>query len=197
MRALTGTFIGFCGAGGTGKTTTAEALLTELGDTWKLLPSTSRDTFRQMGLNREDDQDRLSPLDRWTLQRNIQIAHSEKVKPHRDQQMITDRTQLDQFAYALQYCNNILNLSDLKWLEDLTAKSLEFYAHIFYFPLTSFKDHSDGMRTHNLATRLSFDLLLKGLIGNLEVPITSVPIMTVHNRVQFIRNTLLAKSKTP
>lgn len=185
-RKLEGTFIGFCGAGGTGKTTTATLLAKRIHHGF--LPSASRDVFKNMGFQRETDQDKLSSLERWILQRNIQIAHITQMSDSFDRPMITDRTQLDQHAYALQYCSSALSAEDLKWLANLVDRALQFYKIIFYFPLHTFLSHDDGMRTSRLAERLTFDFILRGLLQYFEVPTTYVPIMSPEDRCKHIES---------
>lgn len=183
-RKLEGTFIGFCGAGGTGKTATAELLAKQIN--YVFLPSSAREAFKELGYSRETDQDRLGPTERWILQRNIQTIQLHKVSDFFDQLVVTDRTQVDQHAYALQYCSSTLQETDLQWLHSLVNRALQYYKHIFYFPLVTFPGHNDGMRTSRYAERLTFDLILRGLLERYEVPYTKVPIMDLKDRVEFI-----------
>jgi hypothetical protein len=183
-RKLEGTFIGFCGAGGTGKTTTAKLLASQLH--YGFLPSASRDVFKRMGYQQETDQDKLNPNERWLLQRNIQVAHMTSMSDYFGKPVVTDRTQLDQHAYALLYCSSTLSTSDLTWLHDLVERALQFYKKIFYFPLTDFPTNDDRMRTTRQGERLAFDCILYGLIRLFDVPITVVPVLGLEDRVEFI-----------
>jgi hypothetical protein len=139
-----------------------------------------------MGYQRETDQDKLEPYERWLLQRNIQVAHMTSMSDFFGQRMITDRTQLDQHAYALQYCSATLSAADLLWLRDLVERALQFYRMIFYFPLTTFPTNDDSMRTLREGERLAFDCILYGLISIFNVPVTVVPVLTPEERVEFI-----------
>jgi hypothetical protein len=184
-RRLNGTFIGFCGAGGTGKTTTAKLLAPKIGHTF--LPSAARSVFAKMSPRfGEQDQDRLTPAQRWGLQQSIQIAHMEQMANHFGEKMLCDRTQIDQYVYALQYCSETLNVVDIKWLHDLVERALQFYRIIFYFPLTDFPGHDDGMRTVQPARRLAFDCMLWGVLSNFQIQVTPVPVLCPEDRAHFI-----------
>ena len=180
-------FIGFCGAGGVGKTTTAKALSAATG--LEMLPSASRKVFERMGVKTEDEQNVLPPENVWELQRNIQEAHwtqqfttALKTK----ERVICDRTQWDQFTYALLQCSKTISHEDYGWLEGLALGSTAFYTHIILFPFRTYINHNDGMRTNSWGMRNTFQIILEALLLKYAVPHYRVRTETVEDRVQEI-----------
>jgi len=180
-----GTFIGFTGAGGTGKTTTAKALL-ECLPKYSFLPSASREVFKRFKLEKESDQDGMSEILRWKLQQEIQIAHRATQIENYNRLMICDRTQLDQYCYATIQCSKVLQPDDLEFLDTLLRDSLPQYRRIFYFPLHTYAPLDDGMRDDREGLRVHFDLLLRGLFEKYRVFPVTVPIGSVEKRCDFI-----------
>ena len=66
--------IAACGAGGTGKTTTMQALAAATG--LPFIPSASRAVFARRGL-KEADQNKMTPHEQWELQQEIFAAREE------------------------------------------------------------------------------------------------------------------------
>lgn len=197
MDKNTGNIVGFCGAGGTGKTTTAKAVVYELqrlGYPYELLPSASREVFKRHKVNAEASQLDM-PLDqRWRLQRDIQMAHWENYTQNfRNKLLVSDRTQLDQMSYAYLWCSPVLDEDNLALLDTLVQSSLLHYRAIFYFPLTEFDAHSDGMRTDSPGLRNHFDLLLRGILEAYDVGYIKVPIASVEARMHYIVNWMEVK----
>jgi hypothetical protein len=179
--------IGFCGAGGVGKTTTALMLTTYLKPYgYGFLPSSSRSVFAAMGISSEADQHSLSDTKRWALQKNIQLAHNRKILESRGKNLICDRTQLDQFCYALQYCSTYLDESKINWLLDLTSDAMSRFDMIFYFPLCTWPDTDDGMRTPLPGPRVMFDFLLQGVLTDLGRSYYVVPATDTTSRCALI-----------
>jgi hypothetical protein len=164
----------FAGAGGVGKTTTAEGVLTLLRlqghENFKLMPSPSRAVFRAFGLKSEIDQRHLTPGERWALQKAIHVAHGEAIEAAAVEaqdsgvRFIADRTRIDMLAYAVQYCTEALTGNDIEWLQQQTAEACRLYRRIFYFPLHTFSSHDDGMRETSYAKRYQFNMLLQGAL---------------------------------
>jgi predicted ATPase len=184
-------FIGFCGAGGTGKTTTAVNLAARRGI--PMLASASRRVFQRFGVEREDDQDYMTGEQRWALQHSIQEAHWRQqfqvaIKYNGNVPIVCDRTQWDQFAYAMLQCADTMTEERYNWLRGLAIASTSFYTHIFYFPLVTFGQDSlaDGMRTQNWGMRNKFDMLLRSLLKEFNVKAVEVPVGSIDERVRFI-----------
>lgn len=177
---VNGKVIGFCGAGGVGKTTTASALLGHLGPMgYEFLPSSSREVFKKMGVLTEADQNNLSPERRWELQKAIQLAHAEKMQ-HRDKSknLICDRTQLDQYSYALQYCSTALSHVDITWLEELTYYAMQQFDLVFYFAPHAWLSVDDGMRETRPGPRILFDRILQGALNHFDIDFLLMPTTT-------------------
>jgi len=192
MRKLHGTFIGFCGAGGVGKTSTALSLCEKLAD-YEFLPSVSRAVFARRGVESEEAQLNMTPQERWELQRDIQMSHLNESLKLSGQKRIADRTQMDQFAYALQYCHEVLTARDLADLMDFVDAAISQYRLVFYFPLTTFPGQTDGMRTSSFGSRMLFDRTLRGIIEMFQVPTIEVPIMNIGSRCTFIIENMSAR----
>lgn len=192
-------FVGFCGTGGTGKTTTAKYLLEHYLTDHIFLPSAARGVFKSHGLELESDQDHITPDFRWQLQKAIQVAHRQTQSLHRGSKVVADRTQIDQYCYALLNCHDTLLPDDLKWLEDLVRESLPLYHTIFYFPLVTYPpesgEASKDMRDPREGKRLAFDLLVKAALGKFGLPIIEVWPGDVKTRAEFIHTFLKAKGK--
>ena len=177
--------VAFCGAGGTGKTTTLN-MFVERNPQFKVIRSQSRPTFEKFGVLREDDQDRMAPQQKWELQKAIQEAHWEYMQQFVGQKAIAERTQLDQLTYALQYCYDVITVKEYEWLCKLARDSLPLYGTIFYFPLVEFPGTDDGMRTAKFGKRLQFDWLLQGIIRDFKAKTITVPTGSVQSRVEFV-----------
>jgi nicotinamide riboside kinase len=186
MAFLTGSFIAFCGAGGTGKTTTATKLA-EIMPEYRLLTGVSRSVFKAKGVEREADQHAMNDAQRWDLQKAIQEKYLSTYDELEGQPIISDRSHLDQTAYALQYCSTAMADDDLNWIEQAVLKSFKHIRKLFYFPLTTFAGQDDGMREQRNGPRVQFDTLLRGLLEKYDVPFHTVPVMSVEERAGFIR----------
>jgi hypothetical protein len=196
--ALQGNNIGFCGAGGTGKTTTMKLLHQMIGPFgYNLLPSASRGVFKQYGVETEDQQLTMTPQQRWALQRDIQLAHAHNMVERWQEKLLGDRTQLDQYVYALQYCGSHLSVKDMQWLDRLTIAALQNYGAIFYFPITNWPTLNDGMRTEAPGQRRAFDLMLRSCFEQFQVNVYTVPIASPIDRVAYIMKVLLLEGMLP
>jgi hypothetical protein len=165
--------IGFCGAGGTGKTTTAH-LVCELTGLPFIQPS-SRNVFKRMGVESESAQEQMTGKQRIELQRAIQDAYHQSVMTHY-QSGLSDRTPIDHFVYTLMYCGAWLDEYQTKEFKLLCTRSLMRFKHIFYFPLTTFSTIDDGMRQTAYGSRLQFDLLMRQMLNELGVSHSTVRI---------------------
>lgn len=189
------TFIGFCGAGGTGKTTTAKLLLSPersyLHGRYEFLPSSSREVFKRFKVEKEADQDAMPDYMKWALQKEIQVAHRQRQVDSAGKKLLSDRTQLDQYCYALIQCSRILNEADIDWLNMLLTDSLRQYVMIFYFPLHTFDKTDESikdMRDPREGLRLHFDTLLRGVMEKYKVFPIEVPVMTPDMRALWMTN---------
>ena len=171
--------IAACGAGGTGKTTTMQALAAATG--LPFIPSASRAVFARRGL-KETDQNSMTPQEQWDLQQEIFAAREELEA--RTTEGIADRTLFDQVAYNLLRAPSIMTEPVLSDLCNRAWNATMKYDKVFYFPLTTFGTSADGMRDMAYGTRFNFDAILQSLLqGQQHI---RVPICSVRERVQFI-----------
>jgi hypothetical protein len=163
--------IGFTGAGGTGKTTSAIEVAKALS--LPLLQSASRMVYEKNGLT-EDKVRLMSSEEKWELQSDI---FDEKIKAD-DQgySFVADRTLLDHYAYCLMYCGDSMRNSDFYEYENKVRKHMKSTYHkIFYFPVGYFKPEEDGVRSNVVAWQSAIDAVIVGYILRWNVPIIEVP----------------------
>ena len=182
--------IGFCGAGVTGKTTTAKALCAATG--LPFIPSTSRKVFEKWELRKEEDQYRLTSHDQMVLQREIFEARMELEASDDFKHGVADRTLADQLAYTMLRGNPHIDQAYFKRHFDEMHRSLGRYTKIFYFPLVTYPTADDGMRETTWGPRFVFDALLREILRRCPIPanVWTVPEASVDDRVSLIRGYL-------
>jgi hypothetical protein len=162
-----GGLIGFCGAGGTGKTTTAQ-LLSETHSV-PLLPSSTRGVFKMLGLETEADQEKLDGEGRKHLQRSIQDTFYSSLMGY--PRGVSDRTPLDHWCYMLYYCGDYMSEEEVGVFRRRTAEGLKRFAYVFYFPLVTYPTHEDGMRKNGYGYRKAYDYLMQAAILDFGVQV--------------------------
>lgn len=191
--------IGFFGAGGTGKTTLAQALSPVLH--LPMHPSITREVYAQFGKTQKD-MDTMSQHDRKVIQLACfeaklayDAAHSEGV---------FDRTLLDHLAYLMFYCRDVLTSREIDAYVEKTEQNLLSYDLLVCFSLyrwTSSVD--DGFRDASLETRTNeekvrfqlFDDIVRRsdhrlLLESRTIGMRDEP---VEDRVQHVRDTLIQR----
>ncbi len=164
--------IAFMGAGGTGKTTTAEFLAekTEI----PLIKSAARTIYEERDLS-EMKVSRFCSDAKLDLQTSI---FKKKIENDKEFSFIADRTILDHYCYWLAYCGSNISRDNFLDFEDQTRiRMLSSYTHLFYFPWGFWEARSDGVRATNLAWQSQIDALITGYIMRWELPVTVVPQM--------------------
>lgn len=150
--------IGFTGAGGTGKTTTAKIVAERLGIPF--LPSVSRGVFAQFGLT-ESSQNDMTPAQLLELQSAIFEAFREQESQY--EQYVADRTLLDHLVYCLYRCNRAIThekLSDMRFSVHDHMARLDV---VVYTPLGCVRPEQDGFREFNEAYNYLIDAAIRGL----------------------------------
>ncbi len=154
----------FCGAGGTGKTTIAEAFVKKFD--CKKLGSVAREVQKEFGLACEDGQKLLSPERLWELQQAITTRHNELIQMTRDEDVpyVSDRSMLDHVGYTVLK-NRSIALDQLEWMENLALESLKGVSLLIHFPTRVFpQPEPDGFRTANVMERECFDAIVRGYL---------------------------------
>lgn len=170
MSIRQGTRIAFLGAGGTGKTTTAETVaeLLEL----PLLVSAARKVYNDGSLS----EDLVADFDaekRLELQTAI---FDQKIQNDLAYEYIVDRTALDHFAYCLVYCGKDLSNEQYLELEERTRLAMiGTYSHVFYFPFGYWTANADGVRSTSLAHQSQIDAIIVGYIQRWGLNVAEVP----------------------
>jgi predicted ATPase len=157
--------VAFCGAGGTGKTTTMAALLNLT--TLETVPSISRQVYAANKIAMEQDFDLLTPPMKILIQDQIREGQWETFRT-RDN-IVSDRSPADHFAYYLNYCGDFIDYGTLCRVRSLTKKRLETFHYVFYFPLMTFPGQDDGMRKVMEGYRYRYDLILRGVLKDMEI----------------------------
>jgi predicted ATPase len=155
---------------------------------WDFMPSTSRTAFQAMGLEREDQQNDLSPEQTIELQFMIQKMFIQQCKVHAQQNMVFDRSPLDHAAYAMLNCASFMRDTDLNHLYDYLKTTLPLFGFIFYFPRVELFGSvlDDGMRSQSEARRACHDWLLQGIARERNVELVRMPSGSVADRVAFM-----------
>jgi hypothetical protein len=188
MSVRQGLRVGFCGAGGTGKTTTAQFIAKELE--LPILESTSRTIYKAEKLT-ESIVANMGDESKLELQRKIFKA---KVKNDTKYSYVADRTLLDHWCYCLAYCGEFMPDELFEKMEEQVRIHMKaVYSHIFYFPWGYWQPESDGVRSELMAWQSQIDAIMVGYIVRWNIPIIEVPqTQGVDYRNEFIRDQIIA-----
>lgn len=158
--------IGFCGAGGTGKSTLAKAI----SEMHKLpfMKSPSRECFEKHGVLTEDAQRALTPKQRFALQLDIFKAIDKQV--FGNVQGVFDRTHLDNLGYCALQCHDVVGNEQFTEMWEIAAQGLKTFDLIIYCPLYDWRSVNDGMRTQNLAARKLHDAFVFKFLHAESIP---------------------------
>lgn len=174
--------IGIIGAGGTGKTTLATQVEKLTG--FKFWPSIVRSGYQELKQDYSRHLD-LSAIDRWKTQRFLierKFAY-DQANPNG----IFDRTALDHLMYCMMYCHEAISDSDYDWLIQAVQENLANYDHLFYCPLyRPWPNIHDGFRDFIIANRETQDVILRGLILKLRLPVEQMENVSVEDRLEHI-----------
>lgn len=170
MSIRQGQRIAFTGAGGTGKTTSAEVVAEFLE-----LPqpkSASRFVYEHFSLT-EDLVAKMTDAEKLDLQLQI---FDKKVENDQEYSYVTDRTLLDHYAYCLAYCGGFMENETFRKYEEKTRQAmLSTYSDIFYFPWGYWSPTPDGIRSDVYAWQSQIDAIIVGYIRRWKLPVHAVP----------------------
>jgi hypothetical protein len=191
MSIRRGLRVAFCGAGGTGKTTTAQFIENELEI--PLLKSASRTFYEIQGLSEEMVNIEFTNEQKLTLQKDIFAL---KIENDRQFSYVADRTVLDHYAYALAYCGGFMDNDQFtEFDERVRSLMLSTYSHIFYFPWGFWlPNESDGVRQDRNSWQSLIDNTIVGHLDRWNVPVITVP--QTHGedaRNDFVKSVILGE----
>lgn len=185
--------MGFCGAGGTGKTTVANLLHKE--KQIPLVPSSTRGVFKMLGLESEAEQERLDGEGRKHLQKSIQDAYYRNLQGF--PKGVSDRSPIDHWCYMLYYCGDYMSEAEVAWYRDRTAEGLKRFQYIVYFPLVTYPTHEDGMRKSGYGYRVAYDYLVQAALRDFGVAHYTIRLNTTpEERVSQLWNLLALRAAT-
>jgi len=186
MSIRQGTRVAFMGAGGTGKTTTAEfvAPLLDL----PMIKSASRTVYEENELT-EEKVALLTPEKKLELQTAIFNA---KITLDQQYSFLADRTILDHYCYCLAYCGATMpDTIYFQFEEKVRILMATTYSHLFYFPWGYWTPKSDGVRQDLLGWQSQIDALMVGYILRWGLPVIEVPqTLGEDYRNEFVLNSI-------
>lgn len=148
--------IAFCGASGTGKTTTAKQLSKNLG--LPVNPIGSRSVSSEMGYDSPYDVDAFGR--RAEFQKKL--FEMKKKWENENSSFITDRTHFDNLTYSLMH--DCVGTVTPNFIHEITVATRN-YTHIIFFPTQSFLDPGqDPQRIQDLNYHQVYEWILKMLL---------------------------------
>jgi len=183
MSIRSGRRIGFTGAGGTGKTTSAITIAKDFN--LPAMQSASRRVYGESDLS-EDKVMQMSPEEKWELQ--SRIFEQKIFQDDTSYSFVSDRTLLDHYSYCLMYCGEHMRNSDFQEYENKVRKHMrDAYTHIFYFPIGYWEPRADGVRSAKEAWQSAIDAIIVGYVLRWNLPVIEVP----QTEGQDIRNNFI------
>ena len=187
--------IQFTGCGGTGKTTTKDLFLaSEIGATFKTIPSSAREVSKEWGLETEDAQDKLTVSEFLNFQRHVTTRFIADVNGlvAKGENVITERSMVDHCGYTiLKWArrsdtltateeNDVLDFQE--WMHDAAIKELRKTNILAFFPSGIFTPPVDSFRTNRETERVAVDAIFRGLLWKFQQIIggQSFPIATMN-----------------
>lgn len=188
--------IGLCGAGGTGKTTLAKRIAELSG--LPFIPSPSRACFEKHGIKTEDDQNNMTPLARKALQLDIFDAITRSCSANT--KGVFDRTNLDNYFYALHRCHDTLTTEEVEHMHHITLQQMQKFDLIVFCPLYEWcwiagDATSDGMRTTSLASRMLTSSFIWSFLEQNELKYFKATKHSVQTRADLLFDLILSKAR--
>lgn len=153
--------IGFCGAGGTGKTVTSNEIIKSRPD-FTFHGSVTRSVYAKFGYT-EATISQMSEEQKLEMQLQIIAAKADLDTSIHQTNAIVDRTPVDALVYTMLYSPKIPR-DTLLQIEKGVARHLDLYDLIVYFPIGDWITPDDGFRNQDEATRRLVDAAALGLL---------------------------------
>jgi len=142
--------IGFCGIGGTGKTTTLYAVQGHIKDRHlPVLKSVARGVMDKLQITEKDqifkDEKKALELQEGIFEERMRVEKvlSQSGSPG----FISDRTLFDTFCYMSMWCHRSLSPEKYETYKYLALENLKTYDRIYFFPSWAFrKNANEGVR---------------------------------------------------
>lgn len=175
--------IAFTGASGTGKTTTALLLSSDIG--LPINPVGSRSVAASMNLSSPYDADAFGLRAEFQKKLFLDKTNWEK----ENESFITDRTHLDNLVYSIMH--DCVKTVGVEYIEQ-TVLLTKQYTHIVFFPLDVFiKTDSDTARLNNIEYQKTYEYLLKMFYhsqGKQEFNMLILKSLSAEDRLKEIRH---------
>ena len=162
--------IGLVGCPGTGRTTVAMELSNTLGISFVSSKSITQKITQRDGYIYSPNhfvEYFLAVKSREFELVNARIAAEAGVTD-----FITDRTTLEQFAYALLRLDTY-STEDINKLREICCDNMNHYTHIFYFPRVN-EIKENGLRTSNYYFQTQIDYVIQGLLKEWNIPVINM-----------------------
>lgn len=193
MSVHRGLRIGFTGAGGTGKTTSALYISEQLDI--PMNKSASRIIYEAKELTEEKVFNEFTNEQKLKLQTEI---FNTKMKLDRNFSYVADRTILDHYAYCLAYCGGFMPDEQFKEFDEMVQTLMRStYTHLFYFPWGFWTPEiKDEVRQDLMSWQSQIDAIILGYLYRWAIPATIVPqTQGAEIRNEFIKKMILGEEK--
>lgn len=162
--------IGLIGTPGSGRTTVAFKLSDQLHIPFLSSRAVTQKILERDGYNYDSG---------VYVENFLAVKHREKeliankIKSEREVEcFITDRTTLEQFAYALLEVEQYED-GEIEKMENTCKGHLKLYSHLFYFKRSN-DIKINGVRTTNKFFQMKMDFIITGLIGEWNIPVIEI-----------------------
>lgn len=176
----------FCGVGGTGKSSVAQALK----DTHHVPGSITRDAYAKYGIKDQKAGDAMKVAERLTFQSWLYGYYLGRVRELLDDQpkpikpLLLERSPIDHLAYR----GLIAEPKDWQFHQALDL-IYQLNAIIFFFPYpTPWGGQDDGFRNVNAEQDFKLNALMLDYLNRLEVPYTTLSDFNLDARISLVKH---------
>jgi len=161
--------IGILGTHSTGKTTLGHTIMSYLKEN-HIIVGWVGEIVRDIPASVNDLSAFLSQY--WVI--NAQI-NKEIERQSNNNVVVTDRTVIDNFAYAKRSANkNSISKKNLHVLETICRNWAETYDFLFYTQRTNYPIENDNFRSVNLQFQIEIDEMIKGIINDWNIKVVKL-----------------------